>query len=238
MTQLRLVEAGRRIQWDTFQVQDEYATQFRINVGIAIVSESMTDLMLSYKTWSGIRYLNEDGEYEIGYGVGDPDSRQGYTEEQAYGEWISFVRNRQQSLRNQLPVVAITQAAYDALLSLYIDTGTWRTVVAEEGTYDLADAVKNSNWLLVADIISRGIVNPDLRRAEAGVVQLGAYPTFKTRRQQRTQGVQELRKRYINGLTNEFERTQAEFVYYRQLGIFLPGMSQLRQRRVVAQALT
>lgn len=235
---LRLVEASRRTQWDTFTVQDEYATKFVINVGIAIVSEDMINLMLSYRKWSGVRYLNEDGEYEIGYGIGDPNDEQGYTEEQAYAEWVGWLRNRQKSLRAQLPIVGITQAAFDALLSLYIDTGTWRTLEANEGTYDLADAVKNGNWLLVADILARGRVNPDLRKKEARVVQLGDYSSFVTRQQQRVRGVQELRTRYVNGIASEFDKKQAEFVYYRQLGVFLPGMSQLRQRRIVAQALT
>lgn len=235
---LRLVDANRRIQWDTFTVQDEYATQFLLNVGITIVSEGMIDLILSQKTWSGVRYLNEDGEYEIGYGIGDPDDEQGYTEPQAYAEWVGWVRNRQKSLRTQLPIVSITQTAYDALLSLYLDTGTWRTVQSDEGTYDLADAIKNGNWLLAADIISRGNINPDLRKKEARVIMLADYSATKDRNQQIVQGVQRLRKDYVNGITREFDKKQAEFVYYRQLGVFLPGMSDLRQRRVIAQART
>jgi hypothetical protein len=236
---LQLVEANRRIQWDTFTNQDEFATKFRVNTGIAILTEKMSNLMLSYKTWSGVRTFDTiTGDYTIGYGIGDPDDFQGYTESEAYADWIGYVRNRQKSLRAQLPIFTITQAAYDALLSLYLDTGTWRTVEADEGTYDLADAVKNSNWLLAADIISRGKVNSELRRKEAAVMQLADYTFSKDRNQQIIQGIHLLRKKYVNGIANEFDKKQAEFVYYRQLKIFLPGMSQLRQRRIVAQALT
>lgn len=235
---LRFVDPERRIQWETFTVQDDYATKFRLNTGIVSVSEDMLALMLSYKSWSGVRYIDDDGEYKIGYGIGDPDDVQGYTESQAYAEWIGWVKNRQKILRAQLPIVAITQSAFDALLSLYLATGTWRTVVSNEGTYDLADAVKNGNWLLAADIISRGNIDPEQRRAEARVMQLADYSSFKTRNQQAVQGVLDLRKKYIVGIDNEFDKKQAEFVYYRQLGVFLPGMSQLRQRRVVNQALT
>jgi len=235
---LRLVESNRRIPWETFTIQDEFAVKFVINVGVAVVSEEMLSLMLGYREWSGIRYINQaTGDYEIGYGIGDPDDEQGYTEPQAYADWVGYIRNRQKNLRTQIPIVGITQAAFDALLSLYVDTGTWRTVQSNEGLYDLADAVKNSNWLLVADIISRGNVNPELRKKEAAVVQLGDYNTIKTRQQQRTTGIQKLRNSYVSGLP-EFERKQAEFVFYRQFGSFLPGMSQLRQRRIVAQALT
>jgi len=235
---LRLVEASRRIQWENHTVQDDYAVKFQINVGTIFLSQKMADLILSYKKWSGVRYLNEDGEYEIGYGVGDPDDEQGYTEAQAYSEWVGSIRNRQKNLQVQLPIINMPQTKFDALFSLYLDTGTWRTVVADEGTYDLADAVKNQNWLLAADILARGKVNPDLRRKEARVMQLGDYTNNKSRSQQIFRGVQELRRRYTNGISNEFDKRQAEFVYYRQLGTFLPGMTQLRQRRIMQQALT
>ena len=232
---LRLVEASRRIQWDTFRIQDDYVTQFKINAGIAIISEKMLGAMLDNKRWSGVRY-KEDGIYKIGYGVGDPLDEQGQTEAESYAEWIGYVRNQQKIVRAQLPIVGITQAAFDALTSLYVDTGSWRTVEAKEGTYDLADAISNGNWLLAADILSRGKYNPKLRMREARIMMLGDYGTNRDRNQHMIYGIQQIRKAYVNGIKNEFDKKQAEFVYYRQLGIFLPGMSQLRQRRIVAQS--
>ena len=47
-----------------------------------------------------------------------------------------------------------------------------------------------------------------------------------------------MRNEYINGSTNAFQRKQAEFAYYRQLGAFLPTMPEAKQRRVVAAAQT
>jgi hypothetical protein len=236
---LTIVAPQYRIQWETFTIQDEFAVNYRIPTNDATVSDGMADLILGHRTWTGIRKLDgTTGKYVIGYGVGDPDDVQGYTEAQAYAEWIGDLHNRQKRLVAQLPNLSITQTIFDALLSLYIDTGTWRTVQADEGTYDLAIAVKNGNWLLVADIISRGKVNNDLRKKEARVMRLGDYSFAKTRNQQVTQGVQLLRTQYVAGIANEFDKKQAEFVYFRQFGIFLPGMSQLRQRRVIAQART
>lgn len=234
---LTLVDANRRIQWDTFTNQNKFTTQVLVNVGVASVSQQMLDVMLSEQQWNGVRYLDEDS-FKIGYGIGDPTNEQGQTEADAYAEWIGDVRNRQKILRAQLPVVNLPQTVFDALVSLYVDTGSWRTIVADEGTYDLASAIKGANWLLVADILSRGKINPDLRRREAGVAQLASYVTTKTRSQLTIEGIQRLRKSYITGIANEFDKKQTEFVYFRQLGIFLPGMSQLRQRRVVAQAVT
>jgi len=236
---LEFVDAQFRIQWDTFTIADEFDVKFNINTSVVNVTNEMLDLILSYRSWSGIRTVNPNtGEYEIGYGIGDPDDVQGYTEPQAYAEFVGYARNRQKNLRAQLPIFALPRGAFNALFSLYLDTGTWRTVESDEGTYDLANAVKQSNWLLAADIISRGRINPELRRKEARVMQLGDFNTTKSRRQQTIQGVQKLRTLYLNGLPTEFDKKQAEFVYYRQLGSFLPGMSNLRQRRVIAQAAT
>ena len=236
---LTFPDANRRIQWETFTVQDQYAVQIIINKGAAIVSEKMISVMLAEKTWYGTQSTNPDsGLVEIGYGIGDVDDVQGYTESQAYAEWVGWLRNEQRKLRAQLPIINVTQTVYDALLSLYIDTGDWRRLEADEGTYDLASAVKNGNWLLVADIIARGNVNPDLRKKEARVIQLADYAVNKDRDMQVIQGLRRMRKQYVAGISNEFIKKQTEFVYYRQLGSFLPGMSDVRQRRVVAQATT
>ena len=236
---LKTVDAQYRIQWETFTVQDAFAVDFLVPISEITVSELMSDLLLGERTWNGARKINSDtGKYSIGYGVGDPDDVQGYTEPQAYAEWIGNLRNQQKKFAAQLPLVTISQTVYDALLGLYIGTGTWRSVKADEGVYDLASAVKAGNWLLVADIMSRGNTDSQLRKKEARVMRLADYTASKNRNQQTRQGTSLLRKQYVAGITNDFDKKQTEFVYYRQFGSFLPGMSQLRQRRVIAQAKT
>lgn len=233
---LTSVALNNRVQWSTLTVQDIHSTAFIVNAGIAIVQDKMIDVMLNYVRWHGYRYL--DGNvYKIGYGIGDSTKEQGYTEPEAYAEWLGDLRNKQKIVRAQLPVVGIPISTFDALVSLYIDTGSWRTLVSPEGTYNVADAVKNSDWTTVADMLSRGSINPALRRQEARISFLGDYSANMTRRQQITFGIQSIRKEYVRGITNDFEKKQAEFAYFRQLGVFLPGMSQLRQRRIVSQAV-
>lgn len=233
MTLIRLVPPQFRPQWETFTVMDRFETNFLIPVDSLTVTQKMVDVTIGNRRWSGVRYRDDAGNFTIGYGAGDPDDPLGYTEEQAYAEWIGYVRNQQRILKAQLPVVSMPNTVFDALMSLYINTGKWRTVEADEGTYDMADAVKNANWLLVADILSRGKTDRLLRQRESAMCYLGDYTVKKTRQQHRSQGIQSLRKRYIRGIAVEFDRKQTEFVYYRQLrGTFLPGMSQLRQRRV------
>lgn len=236
MALLNLVAAPFRTQWEIFNNQDEYATGFLVNTGVAIFSTDMVGLLLGYRNWRGIRYLDDNNTYKIGYGIGDPSLAQGLTETEAYGELISDFRNQQRIVRKQLPIFAIPQTVYDALVSLYIDTGTWRVVQAEEGTYDMQDAIRNSNWLLAADMLMRGNQNPDLRKAEARVLYLGQYNFTKDRQQLITEGIQDIRRQYVADTLDPFERRQAEFLYYRQLGAFLPTMPEAKQRRVVAQS--
>jgi hypothetical protein len=235
---LKIVQLDRRVQWSTFSVQDAFRVTFSVPTNAATVSEDMIALMLGEKTWTGVRRLDANGIYEIGYGVGDVDAEQAHTESQSYVEWVGELRNRQKILRAQLPVISLPASVFDGLLSLYMDTGKWRIVQADEGAYDVAYAVKNGDWLSVANMIARGNVNPMLRKKEATVMQLGAYGSPKDRNQQIIQGVQTIRKRYVDGIPLEFDKKQAEFAYYRQFQIFLPGMSQLRQRRIVSQART
>ena len=137
MALIRLVEAQFRTQWETFTVQDDYLTKFLINTGVAIVSNEMADVILGFREWRAVQYndVNDNGKLKIGYGVGDPDLEQGMIEVEAYAEFISDLRNKQRLVRKQLPINFIPQAVFDALVSLYVDTGTWRVVQANEGTY-------------------------------------------------------------------------------------------------------
>jgi len=227
-----------RTQWEVFDVQDDFARQYNINLNLVTFSEDMMGVTLGFKEWSGIQYTDDLGDVRIGYGFGDPSIEQGMTEAEAYAELVEEYRQAQRIVKAQIPLVALPQTVFDALTSLYADTGTWRVVQADEGTYDMAFAVKNANWLLAADILMRGNVNPDLRKSEARVLYLGEYFWTKDRAKLTTDGIQRVRKSYVSGGLDPFQRRQAEFVYYRQLRAFLPTMSEAKQRRVVAEAVT
>jgi GH24 family phage-related lysozyme (muramidase) len=237
MPRIKLVDAARRTQWETFTVQDNFKTEFLINPDVATVSQEMAAVILGFREWRATRYVDVDtGKIKIGYGPGDPDLEQGMIEAEAYADFVAEIRQKQYAVRSQVPVNYITQSVFDALVSLYVDTGSWRVVQADEGTYDLQDAIRNGNWLLAADILMRGNQNPDLRRAEARVLRLADYRPNRTRVQQQIQGIQKMRINYVSGAFDAFQRKQAEFAYYRQLGAFLPTMSEVKKRRVAAQS--
>ena len=238
MALLKAVPDSSRIQWETFAADGGFASNFLLNVGVMPLSQSMIDCIVGFKKWSGTRIGGGDGAPSIGYGRGNPDLAQGMTEDEAYAEWIAFAKGRQRAIVSQLPVVEMPQTAFDALVSLYADTGKWRTVEAEEGDYDVRHAVEGSDWRMLADMLARGRVNSSLRNAEARAVQLGRYARDRTRGELRTAGLQDIRRRHVEGLFEDsFERGQAEFVYFRETGDFLPGLTDARKRRIRQTAL-
>ena len=65
---------------------------------------------------------------------------------------------------------------------------------------------------------------------------LADYNITKDRQQQRTEGIYNIRTSYLNNqYSNEFEKRQAEFAYYRQTNRFLPDMSDTRKKRLIQQ---
>ena len=227
MVQLFLVDAQYRTQWESFQIEDQNTIQFLYNVGVINVSQNALDLMLGDLVWNPYT-LNGI----IGYGHDGPETEneRGMTESESYSVWLAHVMSRQRDLRRQLPVTRITQGAYDALLSLYLDTGNWRQVKATEGVYNVQRAVQTGQWTLLADMLQRGKDNALRRSKEAAMVRLGSYSITRQRDQQVTNGLDMIRREYPT--LNIFRKIQAESVYYRQLGIVLPGTPELRIRRL------
>lgn len=218
-----------RINWSDFVIKDDFAVKFRIDVYQSIVSENMLTLMLGETYYS---MFNNNGH--IGYGVGDLKKEFGYTEQEAFSEWIKQVKKKERVFRDTIPLISMSQSQYDALFSLYYHTGTWRTVQGIEGLYDLEYAVTSENWLLVSDMINAGIIEPDTRRKEARVLQLADYSTERTRAFQRNKGIQLARRVYKAGdISDQAIVRQIEFGYYRQTTAFLPRMTELRKRELL-----
>jgi len=180
-------------------------------------------------------FRNQDANmrWRIGYGFGDSNNLRGYTEPESYSEWISAFRKSQHKLRNQLPLINITQSQFDALSSLYFQTGEWRRVLSTDGTYDLYSAIKGERWLLVADMIANGM-DRSARINDAKILLLGDYSVFKGRTDKRREGIQFARNQYIIGIKDSLAKKQAEFAYYRQTGgAWLPNVAESRQRMII-----
>jgi hypothetical protein len=231
---LNTVSVARRIPWDIYPVQDEW----KVNVGLypnnIMCSQELLDSLISNYEYRLFRYYDPSSKkYKMGYGYTDPDHPYGATEAEAYADWVEEVKKKESLLQKQLPVYTITQARFDALLSLYVQTGDWRKVKGEEGTYDILTAIKGNRWLLIADMIANGN-DRSARIKEARIMQLGSYSTTPDRTRLRGAGLQYTRTQYIRGISDPFAKKQAEYAYYRQTnGAFLPNISESRKRQIV-----
>ena len=231
---IKIVSPQYRIQWETFQPTNRFKTDFKVLTPLVTCSDELIPIVLSNSRFRMYRYTDsENNFYKIGYGYGDPSTKYGMTESEAYGEWIAEFKKKESSLQKQLPLPSITVSQFDALLSLYFLTGSWRTIESDEGTYDLSSAIKNLQWSLVADMIANGKVDRNQRQTEAKILMLGDYRTDKTRNWLRNEGVQYTRTTYIRGITDPLAKKQAEIAYYRQtMGAFLPNLTENKKREI------
>ena len=232
---LNFVTENRRTIWSTHTVKDDWRVNFLIALTQLSVSSDMLELMLSTKEYRMFRYSADGKNFEIGYGYGDTTGI-GVTEAEAYGAWIEYIKEKELIFKTTLPLISMSQSHYDALFGLYCDTGTWKKVTSDVGVYDVFTAVKAGRWLLATDMISDGKVNPIMRRAEAKVLQLADYTTGRTRPFLKSEGIAYALKQYTGGsITTELSKRQCESGYYRQTTAFIPGMTNLRQRELIAK---
>jgi GH24 family phage-related lysozyme (muramidase) len=227
-----------RIQWETFEVVDNFRATMDVNIRALQTSEEMIELILSNYRYRMYRYASETNskDFKIGYGFGNPNLPYGMTEDEAYSEWLKEFKIVEKNFVRQLPINFMTQSQFDALISLYFTTGKWKTVESNTvtGTYDILGAIKLGNWEAVANMISDSLIDRPQRLAEARVMMLGDYSNIKTRRWLRLEGIQFTRTQYISNLiTDAFAKKQAEFAYYRQTnGGYLPNTTMLRKMQI------
>lgn len=233
---LNSVSNNLKIQWETFSKtqQQKWDSEYRVSASIRTVSEPMIPIILSNSKFRMFRYLDENNVYKIGYGYGNPEKRDGYTEVEAYSEWISALKKKEEFLQRQIPI-ALSQSQFDAILSLYFLTGNWKTIVGSEGTYNLLNPIRSGDWATVADMLSNATENRDQRMREARIIMIGDYTNTKTRTWIRNDGIQYTRTQYASDkITDILAKKQAEIAYYRQTnGAFLPNMNELKKREII-----
>jgi hypothetical protein len=233
---LKNINQELKIQWENYTIVNEWEVKNLVETNVRRVSNKMITVILSNNIFRMGKYFsNEENKFKIGYGYGDPDNPLGLTEDEAFSLWIEELKRKEKILRKQLPIPFIEQTKFDALLSLYFLTGTWKKVEGNLANYDTAYAVKTLNWELLANMLCDAKINNDQRRKEARVLMLGDYNTEKDRRVIRTEGTQFERNRYSLSSTDMSIKNQIENAYYRQIGGFLPGMTDLQKRKVMAK---
>lgn len=233
---VKSVSPSLRIQWETFSKteQQKWNSEFFISTQYQTVSEDAKSIILSNSRFRMFRYLDGNNNYKIGYGYGNPEKRDGYTEIEAYSEWIKELKRKENILQRQIPLLSLTQSQFDAILSLYFLSGDWKKIKGTEGTYDVLSSVREGDWLTVANMLANATENREQRLREARIIVLGDYFTDKDRTWLRNEGIQYTRTQYVNSITDSFAKKQAEIAYYRQTnGTFLPNMREIRKREIV-----
>lgn len=233
---LNSVSSNLRVQWEIFNKteQQKWDSEFLTSVQYQTLSEEMIPIILSNSNYRMFRYLDENGNYKIGYGYSNPDKIDGYTEPEAYTDWIKELKRKEDLLQKQLPVLSLSQSQFDAILSLYFLTGNWKTIEGTEGTYNLFNAIRIDDWVTVANMLANASENRDQRLIEAKLIMVGDYTFNKTRTWVRNEGIQYTRTQYISGIDDSVAKRQAEFAYYRQTnGAFLPNMNELKKREII-----
>ena len=228
------VEQSRRIEWEIYPTGNVSRQTELKDIDAISATDDIVLHMLSNFKFRMQSYIDMNGVKAIGYGYGNPDSKTGITEEEAFGEWIGVIKQKQSNLIHQLPLTRITQSQFDALLSLYVLTGSWKFVDSQQGRYDIFNAISVNDWETVANMIANGTENTatSSRFFESRVLQLGDYSNIKTRAWVRNEGIQYTRKTSSAGGFTDMQLRQAEISYYRELGMFLPTTTDLRKRTI------
>jgi len=229
------------------------------NTKIAMDSLKISDngalLILGFERWRAYQYWS-GSEYKIGYNSSANDTNiNGFTEDQAYSLFRQDLKVAEKRLRSELGnnPTHLTQNQYDALVSFCYSIGSISKATISKTNYDLITAIRNvadadsgvesttEAWNNVASIIQNHDKVGDRRIAEASVLMLGDYSDLKERSRLRTEGIQDIRIKYPDGYksdtkdgkSTEYQRRQAELVYYIEVTKFLPGMSEVAYRAVV-----
>ena len=113
----------------------------------------------------------------------------GLTEEEAYIIWIEDFKDKEKDLKNYSPL-QLTQAQYDAMLGLYVDTGSFLFVGTEDRKF-LLQEFTDGKWDHIATALTPSGVDRLLpRQAEAKILMLGDYGITKSEHLLKQQGIQ------------------------------------------------
>jgi len=188
-----------------------------------------------------------DGKWVIGYELEDGlNTPKGLLESESwtyFDEYVKYVEKRVKAVLG--PSTEMTGYQFDTLCHLYIKMPRIDKLTTLYGKYDVVDLLgqKTEGLKTLTQVIANatgGIGSRQDRIRDALLFYSAEYSTFKERGTARTIGINYLLNRYPNNFqstvgassTNN-QKSQAEKVYYRLTGKFIPGMSEARQRELI-----
>ena len=224
------VDSKNLIDYGLFTVLDSTATTTQIPLAQLEASDKLINLKIRTAKWLG--YAKNS---VIGYKGTTGLTSDGVTEAEAYTIWIEEFKDKERAFKKQCPLTTLSQSQYDALLGLYADTGSFTTVGTKTRQFQLLDFILDKKWDYVATALTLSGSNRLSRQAEAKILILADYGTYKNRSHIKEEGIQILVKDYTIGQLTDEQRKQAEYVYYAETNRFLPNMIESRKRLLAKQ---
>jgi hypothetical protein len=218
------------IDYGLFTVLDSTATTTQIPLAELEASDKLINLKIRTTKWVG--YVKNS---VIGYKGTTGLTSDGVTEADAYTYWLEEFKDKERAFKKQFPLTTLSQSQYDALLGLYADTGSFTTVGNSTRQFKLLDFISDKKWDYVATALTLSGANRLSRQAEAKILILADYGTYKNRSHIKEEGIQILVKDYTIGQLTDEQKKQAEYVYYAETNRFLPNMIESRKRLLAKQ---
>ena len=190
-------------------------------------------------------YIN--GKWIIGYeldsGINTP---KGLLESESwtyFDEHVNYIEKRVKSILG--PSTEMTGYQFDTMCHLYIKLPRIDKLTTLYGTYNVVELLgqKTEGLKTLTQVIANatgGIGSRQERIRDALLFYSAEYGTFQERTTARFIGINYLLNRYPNNFqstsgnaSTTFQKAQAERIYYRLTGKFIPGMSEAKQRELM-----
>ena len=234
----RYKELPIEINYDDQSLSKQYSST-PINTKSAAISDAGLNFMLGRELYRGHRHWNGE-EYVMGYGYSGDAFPNGITETNAYRLWITDVTKAQNNLRKRLnnSPEFVLQHQWDALVSMFFDTGSIDYTQTEGYEFDLIYFIQKGTIDQVSSAIQIDNRKPTRRTAEASLFRLCNYGTMKPRSWLRNEGIQHIRKNYLTlkdkaGGVDKTAQQQAQYAYYKETTKFIKDISEIDRRRVI-----
>ena len=235
----RYKELPIEINYDDQSLSKQYSST-PVNTKSASISDAGLDFMLGKELYRGHRHW--DGKkYVMGYGYSGSAFSNGITETNAYRLWITDVTKAQNNLRKRLnnSPEFVLQHQWDALVSMFYDTGSIDYTTTEGYEFDLIYFIQKGTIDQVSSAIQIDNRKPTRRVAEASLFRLCNYGNMKPRSWLRNEGIQHIRKNYLalkdkDGNIDKTAQHQAQYSYYKETSKFIKDISEIDRRRIIS----
>ena len=224
------IDSENLIDYSLFTILDSDA----VNTPKLLSELEASDKLINFKI-RNTKWIGFNKNSVIGYKTTKQLTGSGLTESAAYTIWIEEFKDKERAFKKQFPLTSLTQSQYDAILSLYADTGTFTIVGNRTRQFEIFDFITERKWNYLATALTLSGANRLLRQSEAKILMLGDYGTYKNRTHIKEEGIQTLVKEYVANQMSDEQKKQAEYVYYAETNLFLPNMIESRKRLLAKQ---